>query len=230
MSRTQEDSLIDLSPPSSGLSTPVPAAPSPSAAASASAYNYGLGSAISGLWRRFSSGPDPSASSSSHSHSFPSYYSHHHHSPSPAAHAMPGSSSALSPAARLAPGHGDGIHGAYTPPRRTASPLILPSLEPLRLEGYHPDTPPDERLLSHGIAEEVRTFLPERLKIGEEWRLVYSLYQHGSSLSTLYKLVDEYRGRRVGFVLVVRDGKEGVSSRAGSRPAPCACAAPPPLT
>lgn len=216
MSRMQEDTLIDLSPPSSGLSTPVPAAPSPAAA---HAYNYGLGSAISGLWRRFSSGPDPS-SSSSYSNNYYSSSPRHPSSPPPSGahhnhhhHAMPGSSSVLPSAAAaaawLAPGHGDGIHGAYTPPRRTASPLILPSLEPLRLEGYHPDTPPDERLLSHAIAEEVRTFLPERLKIGEEWRLVYSLYQHGSSLSTLYKLVDEYRGRRVGFVLVVRDGKEG---------------------
>ncbi|KAI0474993.1 hypothetical protein GGR56DRAFT_490364 [Xylariaceae sp. FL0804] len=42
------------------------------------------------------------------------------------------------------------------------------------------------------------------------WRLVYSLYQHGSSLGTLYQLCDEYRGRRAGFVLVVRDGRDGI--------------------
>ncbi|ORY60885.1 oxidation resistance protein 1 [Pseudomassariella vexata] len=104
---------------------------------------------------------------------------------------------------------GDGVHGAFTPPRRTASPRGLPSLEPLELTGYRSDTAAQERLLSKSIAEEIRTFLPERLKIGDEWRLVYSLYQNGSSLKTLYDLCDEYRGRRVGFVLVVRDGKQG---------------------
>ncbi|OTB02387.1 hypothetical protein M426DRAFT_46553, partial [Hypoxylon sp. CI-4A] len=83
------------------------------------------------------------------------------------------------------------------------------SLEPLALHGYHADTDADERLLARGVAEEIRTFLPERLKIAEDWRLVYSLYQDGSSLATLYKLCEEYRGRRVGFVLVVRDGKDG---------------------
>lgn len=79
------------------------------------------------------------------------------------------------------------------------------------LHGYRADTRTDERLLAQGLAEEIRTFLPERLKIVEDWRLVYSLYQDGSSLATLYKRCEEYRGRRVGFVLVVRDGKEGVS-------------------
>ncbi|OTA95997.1 hypothetical protein M434DRAFT_40444, partial [Hypoxylon sp. CO27-5] len=92
---------------------------------------------------------------------------------------------------------------------RSASPRGLPSLEPLVLKGYKPDTEPEERLLARGVAEEIRTFLPERLKIVEDWKLVYSLYQDGSSLSTLYKLCEEYRGRRVGFILVVRDGKDG---------------------
>lgn len=185
-----EDSLIDISPPSTGSSTP----------ATQSASSSLFGSVISGIWGRLSSSdtthqssswaqqPHSNAnqlSSSMHSATFPSYH--------------PSS-------------HGDGIHGAFTPPHRHASPRGLPSLEPLVLTGYRDDTEAEERLLSKGIAEEIRTFLPERLKIGEEWRLVYSLYQHGSSLSTLYKLCDEYRGRRVGFVLVVRDGMGGVST------------------
>lgn len=107
---------------------------------------------------------------------------------------------------------GDGINGAFTPPRRTATPRGLPSLDPVTLRGYRDDTEPDERLLSRGVAEEIRTFLPERLKIMDDWRLVYSLYQNGSSLATLYQLCEKYRGVRAGFVLVVRDGRDGVSS------------------
>ncbi|KAK7976350.1 hypothetical protein PG989_014813 [Apiospora arundinis] len=174
-----EESLIDLSPPSSGITTPK----SPSAASS----TYGLSSAISGLWRRISSADPQAFHGPQHANTFPKEAAHHQYG-------------------------GDGIHDPFTPlrsPRRQPSPRGLPSLEPLNLTGYADDTPLDERLLSRGIAEEIRTFLPERLKIGEDWSLVYSLYQHGSSLSTLYKLCDEYRGRRVGFVLVVRDGSEG---------------------
>ncbi|KAK7943282.1 oxidation resistance 1 [Apiospora aurea] len=171
-----EESLIDLSPPSSGITTPI--SPSSSSA-------YGLSSAISGLWRRISSADPNAFQHPHHANTFPQTTQH---------------------------GGGDGIHDPFTPmrsPRRQPSPRGLPSLEPLNLTGYADDTPQDERLLSRGIAEEIRTFLPERLKIGEDWNLVYSLYQHGSSLSTLYKLCDDYRGRRVGFVLVVRDGSEG---------------------
>lgn len=112
-----------------------------------------------------------------------------------------------------APGSGgDGINGAFTPPRRTATPRGLPSLDPVSLHGYRDDTDADERLLARGVAEEIRTFLPERLKIMEDWRLVYSLYQNGSSLGTLYQLCEKYHGVRAGFVLVVRDGRDGVGS------------------
>ena len=79
------------------------------------------------------------------------------------------------------------------------------------MTGYKDGTEASARLLSKGMAEEIRTFLPERLKIGDHWSLVYSLDQDGSSLATLYKKCEEYRGRRVGFVLVVRDGADAVS-------------------
>lgn len=210
---TQEGNLIDLSPPPSVATTPIRyASPEPqhqhgldhehherTNTNTGGGSNYGIGSALTGLWRRFSSADSAGFSQQQQQQ-------HHHHPPphsrSPRSHLSP-----TTPGAN----NGDGIHGAFTPPRRAVSPRLLPTLEPLTLTGYRPDTEQDERLLSRGIAEEIRTFLPERLKIGEEWRLVYSLYQNGSSLGTLYKLCDEYRGRRVGFVLVVRDGKEGVS-------------------
>lgn len=191
----QQENLIDFSPVSSGTSTPMTSSQTQSAASST--YGFGVGAALTGLWRRLSSNDALQTHSSSsfgslqHSSTVPS--SRHH--------------------SRRPTGNGDGVHSAYVPanrpPRRTPSPLIMPSLEPLALSGYRDDTGPQNRLLSKSIAEEIRTFLPERLKIGDDWKLVYSLYQNGSSLATLYKLCDEYRGRRVGFVLVVRDGKEG---------------------
>lgn len=207
---SQEGNLIDFSPPPSGSTTPdrhdapLPSEPQHEHEPPPPQHeryhertgtgnsNYGIGSALTGLWRRFSAVDNPGFSSQPPSH----HYTPHSH---------------LSPAPPPPPANGDGIHGAFTPPRRAVSPRLLPSLEPLTLTGYKADTEADERLLSRGVAEEIRTFLPERLKIGEEWRLVYSLYQDGSSLGTLYKRCDEYRGRRVGFVLVVRDGREGVS-------------------
>ncbi|KAM0811972.1 hypothetical protein AB5N19_14289 [Seiridium cardinale] len=106
---------------------------------------------------------------------------------------------------------GDGINQPFTParPSRSASPFVMPDYEPLVLTGYRQDTDRGAQLLTTSIGEAIRMNFPERLRICEEWKLVYSLYQNGSSLSTLYKLCDDYRGRRVGFVLVVRDGAGG---------------------
>jgi hypothetical protein len=42
------------------------------------------------------------------------------------------------------------------------------------------------------------------------WNLIYSLEQNGTSLSTLYTQNEEHRGKRGGFVLVVRDASGGV--------------------
>jgi hypothetical protein len=46
----------------------------------------------------------------------------------------------------------------------------------------------------------------------EEWNLLYSLEQNGVSLATLYEKSEDYRGKRGGYVLVVRDGLGGVGS------------------
>ncbi|KAK4452053.1 oxidation resistance protein 1 [Podospora aff. communis PSN243] len=110
--------------------------------------------------------------------------------------------------------HGNGIDGVYTPPsshsRRAASPLKPPPLEPLQLNGFSPDTAADARLLTPAIAEEIRTLVPARLSLADEWNLVYSLEQDGASLATLYDKCDVYRGKRVGFVLVVKDCEGGI--------------------
>ncbi|KAI1195678.1 TLD-domain-containing protein [Nemania serpens] len=162
-----------------------------------SSSGYGIGSAVWGLLRRISTVDSP-------------------HAHTNASALPPAGTSSQQPHDQLAGGtgriasSGDGISGAFTPPRRTATPRGLPSLDPVNLRGYRDDTEPDERLLARGVAEEIRTFLPERLKIMDDWRLVYSLYQNGSSLATLYQLCERYRGVRAGFVLVVRDGRDGI--------------------
>jgi hypothetical protein len=107
----------------------------------------------------------------------------------------------------------DGINGVYTPTGRralTPSPFRPPPLEPLILRGYRDSTLASARLLSSAIAEEIRTMVPERLRIVENWHLIYSLEQDGASLSTLYQKCQRYQGRRVGFVLVVKDQEGGV--------------------
>lgn len=102
------------------------------------------------------------------------------------------------------------MHGVFQPPLRTASPFQPPPLTPLTLGGYKASTRDAGRLLSRGLAEEIRLLVPPRLQLVDTWSVVYSLEQNGVSLATLYACADEYRGRRGGFVLVVRDASGGV--------------------
>ena len=184
-SRTPE---YDSSPgPSSGAVTPT------------TTQSTFLSSSVSSLWgglvRRFSSespattqGRNPSSSPTHkgpyHSHTFDDGYS-----------------------------HGSSLDGVYSPQcsRRAASPIRPPPLEPIQLKGFAADTAADARLLTPAIAEEVRIMVPARLSLVDEWNLVYSLDQDGASLATLYDKCDAYRGKRVGFVLVVKDLEGGVS-------------------
>ncbi len=66
------------------------------------------------------------------------------------------------------------------------------------------------KLLNKALAEEIRLLVPPRLQLVDEWSLMYSLEQNGVSLATLYKNADDYRGKRGGFVLVVRDAGGGI--------------------
>lgn len=102
------------------------------------------------------------------------------------------------------------MDGVYTPPRRHASPFQPPPLTPLTLNGYKPSTPQSAKLLPRALAEEIRLLVPPRLQLVDEWNLTYSLEQNGVSLATLYDKSDDYRGKRGGFVLVIRDGNGGV--------------------
>ncbi|RSL61447.1 Oxidation resistance protein 1 [Fusarium duplospermum] len=104
----------------------------------------------------------------------------------------------------------DGINGVFTPVRRTASPFRPPPLDPLILHGYRESTPVSAKLLTGAVAEEIRTMIPERLRIVDDWHLIYSLEQDGASLATLYQRCRQYEGKRAGFVLVVKDLEGGI--------------------
>ncbi|KAI3545980.1 hypothetical protein CABS01_05179 [Colletotrichum abscissum] len=177
-------------PSSSGAHTPTH-----SSSTAPSLSNSVITTMWSGLIRRFSS-------------DLPESYGHngHPHEPSHLSHAQ------TEPAGGGGGGFQDGINGVFFPshqPIRTASPFRPPPLDPIVLHGYKESTSQSARLLSHGVAEEIRIMLPERLRIKEDWRLIYSLEQDGASLATLYQKAAEFQGRRVGFVLVVRDDLGG---------------------
>jgi hypothetical protein len=97
----------------------------------------------------------------------------------------------------------------FQPPHRMASPFQPPPLTPLTLKGYGHSTKDSGKLMSRSLAEEIRLLLPPRIQLVDEWRIAYSLDEHGSSLSTLYEKSEHYSGRRGGFVLVVKDGDGG---------------------
>ncbi|KAH7625920.1 hypothetical protein SMAC4_03491 [Sordaria macrospora] len=178
----------------SGYSSPAPGsgAQTPTGTGAGSSQSPGLVSSIwGGLIRRFSA----ETPSLTHSHSYPADSSHSN------SHAY---------------NNNNGVDGVYVPPRfheaiqRTVSPMQPPPLEPVQLRGFAPDTPQSARILTQAIAEEIRIMVPTRLGIVDEWNLIYSLDQDGASLGTLYDKCAKYSGRRVGFVLVVKDAEGGI--------------------
>ncbi|RDA93405.1 hypothetical protein CP533_1999 [Ophiocordyceps camponoti-saundersi (nom. inval.)] len=108
----------------------------------------------------------------------------------------------------------DGIHGVFSPAaqQRNASAAVCyrpPPLDPVVLHG---SSSLAGGLLTATVAEELRAMVPERLRIVEDWRLVYSLERDGASLATLYQRARPYDGCRVGFVLVIKDQEGGPDS------------------
>lgn len=170
--------------PSTGDSTTTS---SPSS--SSSYFSYPVSYAVNGLLRRLSSEPAPRRSSAAR------------HAP-----AASGTTS-LSQSVQSV----DSMDSVFQPPRRKASPFQPPPLTPLSLKGYKSGTREEGKLLSKGLAEEIRLLVPPRLQLVEDWEVIYSLEQNGVSLATLYQKAEEYRGKRGGFVLVVRDASGGVS-------------------
>ena len=95
-------------------------------------------------------------------------------------------------------------------PKRTASPFQPPPLAPLSLTGYKSATSAGGKILSKNLAEEIRLLVPPRLQLVDTWKLIFGLEQDGVSLATLYDKCDQYRGRRGGFVVAVKDEVGGI--------------------
>ncbi|PVI03050.1 TLD-domain-containing protein, partial [Periconia macrospinosa] len=162
---------------------------------SSSYFTYPVTYAVSGLLRRLSTEPSSRSLSSSSS-------------PAPGSSLTHSLQSLASDAANSASSMMDSVFAP--PPHRTASPFQPPPLTPLTLNGYKASTRESSRLLSKALAEEIRLLVPPRLQLVDDWTVIYSLEQNGVSLATLYQRAEEYRGKRGGFVLVVRDAEGGV--------------------
>ncbi|WVW79046.1 hypothetical protein I302_101009 [Kwoniella bestiolae CBS 10118] len=74
------------------------------------------------------------------------------------------------------------------------------------LSGRRDSTAP---VLTTKDADQLRGHLPPRQRLSSAWTLLFSLDQHGASLSTLYRLVERFgqTHRTSGNILVVRDGQ-----------------------
>jgi hypothetical protein len=75
--------------------------------------------------------------------------------------------------------------------KKELTQLLLDTLPPLLLLDRESDTVP---VLSLSLAEAIRTQLPHMHRESRRWSLLYSLEQHGISLSTLYRLSSAYNG------------------------------------
>jgi len=92
------------------------------------------------------------------------------------------------------------------PPRNSHE--CEPPLASITLKGFSDTT--NERILSEQLAEEIRLMMPARLKVQDNWDLVYSLDQHGVSLATLYSRCKAFNSPQAGFVVIVKDNREHI--------------------
>ncbi|KAH4087980.1 hypothetical protein HBI55_207120 [Parastagonospora nodorum] len=178
----------------------------PPAARSSSYFTYPISYAVSGVLRRLNTEGAPKQEANGNSRtetSSNSIQSQLFDTASSLSHSFASLVSASSTSA-------SDMNDVFRPPHRYASPFQPPPLTPLTLKGYRPGTREKGRLLSKALAEEIRLLVPPRLQLVDEWKLAYSLEQNGVSLGTLYKISEDYRGRRGGYVLVVKDGSGGV--------------------
>ncbi|KPV75203.1 uncharacterized protein RHOBADRAFT_53214 [Rhodotorula graminis WP1] len=83
-----------------------------------------------------------------------------------------------------------------------------PTAQPVKLVGLRPGV---QRVLEDDVAEGIRPSLPPRLRLSSRWTLLYSLDQHGISLTTLFSSLQRgLASRDGGFVLVVKTSRGDV--------------------
>lgn len=61
-----------------------------------------------------------------------------------------------------------------------------------------------EVVLTENIAELIRPYLPRRYRVAQKWILLYSLDQHGVSLTTMYSLMRDYDGP---CMMIIKDAE-----------------------
>lgn len=78
---------------------------------------------------------------------------------------------------------------------------------PINLIGYKPTT--RNKLLNPTICHEFRPLFPNRVQLYIDWKLVYSLEQHGASLHSLYDNIRKASQpkKKIGYLLIVKDRK-----------------------
>ncbi|KAI7899659.1 TLD-domain-containing protein [Cokeromyces recurvatus] len=94
------------------------------------------------------------------------------------------------------------VTASLIPTKYTKS--ILEYIPSIKLIHRKQDTEP---VLTEAIAERIRPYIPKRYKIAEKWNLLYSLDQHGVSLTTLYSLMKKYDGP---CVIILKDADEQI--------------------
>lgn len=92
---------------------------------------------------------------------------------------------------------------------------LLPSVV---LNGYLPTT--KNRLLNSEMCGEIRMLMPTRIQLYTDWTLLYSLEQHGSSLSSLYECIspESTTPVRVGYVIIIKDRMNGIFGAYSNEP------------
>ncbi|KAF2130086.1 TLD-domain-containing protein [Dothidotthia symphoricarpi CBS 119687] len=174
--------------------------PPSSSTRSSSYFSYPVSYAVTGILRRLTTDTNPK--DSSRSEGTGSFQSQIQSTATSLSHSFASLLDTSSSSADM--------HSVFQSPQRTLSPFQPPPLTPLTLQGYGSGMREKGKLLSKALAEEIRLLFPPRLQLVDEWSLIYSLEQNGVSLGTLYQNSEEYRGKRGGFVLVVKDGGGGV--------------------
>lgn len=199
MSKTPDPSQKPRpSPSSSSRSTP---------ARSSSYFTYPVSYAVSGILRRLNTDSDSQSKPSGN----PRSSNDRNSNPNSFQSQLQSTASSLSHSfASLVSSNTSDMNSVFQPSYRNASPFQPPPLTPLTLSGYKDGMREKGKLLSKALAEEIRLLVPPRLQLVDEWTLAYSLEQNGVSLATLYQKSDDYRGRRGGYVLVVKDGGGGI--------------------
>ncbi|KAL6942376.1 hypothetical protein ACO0QE_003551 [Hanseniaspora vineae] len=83
-------------------------------------------------------------------------------------------------------------------------------LPEITLNGYKPET--RHRVVKQDMCNDLRSLMPTRIQLYSSWTLLYSLEQHGASLSTLYSDVKptDATNKRVGYLMAIQDMDGGI--------------------